>query len=57
MRQLERAWDAHNAALLQRDVTAALTHLAARSSIQHILCDHAMLTAQLGIRPLQSSPR
>jgi carboxymethylenebutenolidase len=36
MRQLERAWDAHNTALLQRDVAAALTQLATRSSIRHI---------------------
>jgi carboxymethylenebutenolidase len=37
MRQLERTWDAHNAALLQlRDSAAALTHLAARSSVRHI---------------------
>jgi carboxymethylenebutenolidase len=37
MRQLEHTWDAHNSALLQHgDVAAALTRLAARSSIQHM---------------------
>ena len=37
MRQLERTWDAHCAALLGRgDAAEAITHLAARSSLQHI---------------------
>jgi len=62
MRELERAWEAHLAALLvRRDLTAVLASLAGDPSVMHIpamtgaagsqrvLWDQATLAAQLGV--------